>query len=437
MEGTWLAYVLIALVLAFLISGMYIGAALGVASAIILFVVAPKQLTMLPEIAWTSTNIDTYTAVVMFILMGELFTVGGLSDDIFASLATLGRKIRGVLAYASVLSCTVFAAISGSSVATAAAIGKVAAPQMTRRGYDRSLTYGCLAAGGTLGILIPPSLTMILYGTMVGESIGKLFIAGIIPGLILSLTFMATLFLLSKMKPSVFPEIRREAEGSQPRVPVLPALVRLVPAIVIIVLVIGFIYAGVTTATEAGAMGAGLALVYCIVRKGSWRNMIESAKSTARTTSMILFIVLGAQILTYAFSYLGAGEALSRFIGGLPVPPVVILAMFLVLYGIMGCFLDAISMLVITVPVIYPVIMGLGYNSIHFAVLLTLTMELGLITPPVGMNLFVLQGISDEKDFSMVVKGATPFALAFFAIIVVIVAFPSLSLWLPSLVKGR
>jgi C4-dicarboxylate transporter, DctM subunit len=299
---------------------------------------------------------------------------------------------------------------------------------MESRGYDRALTYGSLAAGGTLGILIPPSLIFILYGASVGESVGRLFIAGIIPGLLLSGMFVLYIYIRTVINPNLVP--RREIRSTWGER--LRGLVGVLPIFLIMLFIFGGIYFGVATPTEAAALGvAGALLMAFLNGQLNWQTLRLSIEETLKTNCMILFIVVGAQIMSYTLVTAGIPRGLIALITGLQVEPWVIFFFICIMYLFLGCFMDAISLMFLTLPVVYPIMMSLGYDPIWFGVALVILLEIGLITPPVGMNLFVIQGLA-RGPLSVVAWGAFPFVLIMLVKVLLLSLYPSLALWLPS-----
>jgi len=330
---------------------------------------------------------------------------------------------------AAIAACAIFAAISGSSVATAATIGLVAIPEMMSRGYDRRVVLGTLAAGGTLGILIPPSLPMIVIGAITDLSVGKLFIAGLIPGIILSLVFMTYLGILS-LHTNLVPREAPTPWSEKFRVLKKSIWGALLPPIVL-----GTMYTGIVTPTEAAGVGAVYALIVValVYRNLTPSKLLEILVETMKTTTMVFTIMIGAMVLGFLMTTLQMPQEISTGIGSLPVFPWVIIVLINLLLIVMGMFLEVNSIILITVPILYPIIEKLGYDPIWFSVVMVINMELALISPPVGLNLFVIQGISNAR-FTDVVRGIVPFAFLMVLVLALVLLVPPLSLWLPSLV---
>jgi tripartite ATP-independent transporter DctM subunit len=424
-----LGAILAVAILVFMLLGVRIAMALGVVGLFGLYVLLPKpQLLTVAERSWSSVNSFTLTAVPMFVMMSALLMRSGVTSRMFDSLVRWFGRTPGGLAHASVGAAAIFAAVSGSSVATAATLGRVACPDMIQRGYSAKLTYGVTAAGATLGIMIPPSIPMIIYGSTVGAPVNLLFIAGILPGLALAVLFMAAAFVWSTSVPGAAPRGQRYPMGEK-----LKSLVNVLPFIVVITAVLGSLYAGIATPTEAGALGAAMALILCIAfRRFSWKMLYETAVETATVTSFIMLIVVGAAILSWVFDYLKVPRTLVETIKGADVAPWVVIAFISLVYVILGMFVESISMILMTLPVTYPVVIALGLDPIWFGIYLVTMVELGLITPPVGMVLFVLRGVSGNVPLKEISAGALPFVGIILLFVAIMFMFPGMIGWLPS-----
>ncbi|MEC9435327.1 MAG: TRAP transporter large permease [Pseudomonadota bacterium] len=424
MSGGGLAVVLF---VALLLGGMWIPFALGAAGLILLAITDGwRGLNALGLITWGSVNSFTLTAIPMFLLMAELLLRSGVSHRVYAGLSTLVRRLPGGLLQTNVIGCAVFAAISGSSVATAAGIGTVALPQLLSRGYDRRLSAGTLAAGGTLGILIPPSIAMILYGTFTETSIARLFIAGLLPGLVLTGMFSIYVAGRALMNPAVAPK----EEG--PADPFLTTMANLAPFAVLIAVVLGGIYLGFVTPTEAGAVGSLMALIIGRVwgRLG-WADFMGAVSASVRVSAALLLIVLAAYIFAYALENAGIASELAKWMIGLELSRTEFLIAIFILYAVLGCFIDSIGMMVLTVPLLFPVLPAYDIDVIWFGVVVVILIELGQITPPLGINLFVIQGIWTGK-LGEVVRGSLPFYAIMVLFVGLLALFPGLALLLPS-----
>jgi tripartite ATP-independent transporter DctM subunit len=414
--------------IALLLMGMSIALGLGLLGLLgIAFLLPTPQLQALGERAYTNANSFSLTAVPMFVLMGVLLLRSGVSSALFEAMRIWFGRVPGGLAHASIGASAGFAAVSGSSVATAATIGGMAAPEMISRGYSPRLAYGSIAAGGTLGILIPPSIPMIIYGSMVGASVSALFVAGVIPGLVLTLLFMAVIALWALLNPKSAPPGTAYSLGHK-----LRSSVGAMPFVVLIVLVMGSLYWGVATPSEAGAVGAVLAMAVCVMQRTlDFRTLAESLLETVQTTSFIIIILVGTATFTYIVDYLRLSQELIQMVGGMGLTPFQVFCVVSVVYIILGMFIDPISMMLITLPVTFPMIKAAGFDPIWFGIYLVVMIEVGLLTPPVGMNLFVLRGLSGDVSLQEIAIGAAPFLAIIFAFVGLIYGFPEIVTWLP------
>jgi tripartite ATP-independent transporter DctM subunit len=412
-----------------LLLGVRVALALGLTGTLGLYFLLPQpQLLLLAERSWTSVNSFSLTAVPMFVLMGGLLLKSGVGTEMFDALMRWFGRVPGGIAYASVGASTIFAAVSGSSLATAATLGTVACPEMTRRGYSIRLSYGVVAAGATLGILIPPSIAMIIYGTTVGAPVTVLFIAGIVPGLLLTIAFMAGVLVWSKLVPGAAPAGEAYTMADK-----LRALLGTLPFVVLIVAVLGSLYAGIATPTEAGAIGAAVALVLCLLRRRlTPATLYETALETVRVTSFLLLIVVGASILSWVFDFLRLPRTMVTVVEAAELAPWLVMAAIGLIYVVLGMFIDPISMMLMTLPVTFPIVAAMGFDAIWFGIALVLMIEVGLITPPVGIVLFVLRGIGESVPLKEIVYGVLPFVFIILAFLVVLYLFPEIVAWLPS-----
>jgi len=425
----------VGLLLVLLLSGLWIAFGLGLAGIIVLLLHGgPPALAPLGYVSWNTVESFVLTSVPLFILMGELILRAGLSENFYRSMGLWFHGLKGGLLQSNIVACAVFAAVSGSSVATAAAIGTVAIPEMTRRGYEPKILFGSLAAGGTLGILIPPSIPMIIYGAMVEQSVERLFIAGVLPGIVMSLIFMAYIWVRVAVTPSLVPPAEaRPTWGER-----FSSLAGVAPMFLLILLVLGSIWLGYATPTEAAAVGASAAMVLALAsRRLSWRVFAGSVTSTIRTTCMVLFIIVGAQILTYALVKTGASRALTAWVVDLGLSKWILFAIVTVLYIFLGCIIDGVSMMVLTLPILYPIIIAAGFDPIWFGIALVILIELGNVTPPVGLNMFVIHGISGGRPIGEVIWGSLPFGILMLVVLALIGIFPGLVSWLPSTLVRR
>jgi C4-dicarboxylate transporter, DctM subunit len=370
------------------------------------------------------------TVVPMFVLMGCIAFRIGMSKSIFdASYVILGN-MRGGLTIASILGSAAFAAICGSTSATAAAMGTVALPQMKRYKYDDSLATGCVAAAGTLGILIPPSALLIIYGIITEQSIGKLFVAGILPGLLLAVAFIVTIFIICSRNPMLGPP--GPATTFKDKLRTVPALIEV---IIIFAMVLGGLMTGWFSATQAGGAGAGtVALLGLVRRKLTWKSLIEAAEDTLYIACMVLFIVFGATLFGRFMAVTQIPFMLSSWLSGLPLPPILIMILIVMIHIIGGCFMDGLALIMLTVPILFPTVMALGYDPIWFGIIITLIVEMGAITPPVGINVFVIKGIAVDVALEKIFKGIFPFLCALVVVTIMLIIFPQIVTILPGFV---
>ncbi|MFY0543927.1 TRAP transporter large permease [Brevibacillus sp. H7] len=384
-------------------------------------------LSQLPIIAYKALDDFTVSALPMYVLMSQILLFSGVGRELYDMASKWLRHLPGGLGLATLTCCGIFAAISGSSVATAVTIGTVAIPEMTARGYDRKSVLGLLAAGGTLGILIPPSVPMIIYGSVTGESVGKLFIAGVVPGILLLLIFMVyASWKLRHIKdePASWPE-RWQASRKAIWGLMMPTLI------------IGGIYTGIFTPTEAAAAGVvfSFLIAWLVYRSLTLENLKKILLSTVATNAMILFIIVGAMLFGFILTSLQIPQMLTDLATSWEVSRWVIFILINLLLLVLGCFLETVSILVITLPILYPIITSLGFDPIWFAIIMVVNMELALISPPVGLNLFVLKGIDPNTPIATIVRGAMPYAVIMLLFIVLLSLFPELTTWLVDEVK--
>lgn len=392
------------------------------------FFLTPQMVLTLGDIAWNSQNDFILTAVPLFVLMGELLLRSGLADRMYTALAAWLTWLPGGLLHSNIVACALFAATSGSSVATAATISTVALPNFKGRGYDERLVLGSLAAGGTLGILIPPSINMIIYGAMTNTSVGKLFIAGVIPGLILTGMFMLLIVVISLLRGRGGP---KETKLSlKQKLQLLPGLF---PPMFVFVIVMGGIYFGYATPTEAAAVGVvGTLILGLVAGQMNVRILHAAFKSTICITAMVTLIIVAAFYLNFIISVLGLPQAVTTWVRELGISPVETIFLIILIYLVLGCFLETLSMMITTVPIVVPLVVSLGFDPIWFGILLVVLIELALLTPPVGVNLYVVQGIRDPgKSIGDVILGVLPFILVMLVLVVVLVYLPGLATWLP------
>ncbi|MBU2510700.1 TRAP transporter large permease subunit [bacterium] len=413
--------------------GVRIAFALGLAGTFgLIFFLPFSQLQVIAERSWTSVNSFAFTAIPMFILMGAFLLRSGVSSDLFKVLLMWMGRFPGGIAHATVGACGIFAAVSGSSLATAATMGMTAGPEMIKNRYSPRLAYGVVAAGGTLGILIPPSIAMIIYGSLVGIPIGELFMAGVVPGVVLISAFMIVVLIWSIVQPNAAPRGQQYTWAEK-----IKALTGVLPFLVLIAGVLGSLYLGVATPTESGALGALIAALLCVNKKKmTVRLLFDALLETAQTTSFLIIIVVSASIMGYTFDYIALPKTLVASIIGTSLSPGMVIAALVVIYIILGMFIDSVSMMLMTWSVSVPLVTSLGFDPTWFGVFFVMMIEIGLITPPVGMILFVLQGMSEDADLKEIVFGVIPFVFVFLAVIFLFYLFPELVLWLPHQMSG-
>ena len=417
------------------IAAVPVAAVLGILSFVLDEVSMGGVLTAgVAEIIWDKSKEFILVAVPLFILLGEIMLRAGIARRMYGAVIQWLSWLPGGLMHANIGSCTIFAASSGSSVATAATVGTVAYPEIQKHKYNESLFLGSLAAGGTLGILVPPSINLILYGLLTDTSVPELYLAGIFPGLLLSLLFMATIIIGCLLRPA-WGGTRVETSWND-RIRSLP---HLLPPIVLFAAVVGSIYAGIATPTEAASIGVCVALIIAAgFRTLNFRMLRESFEGTMRTTAMIMLIVFAAIFLNFVLGFMGITQAMLAFIEEMGLSPVETILLIVVFYLLLGMFMETLSMMLTTIPVVFPIVMKLGvpeFSDVWFGILITLLMEAALITPPIGVNLYVVQGIRTRGGkFSDVAIGAMPFVIAMLAMILLLIAMPYLATWLPNIV---
>ena len=375
----------------------------------------------------TVTDLN-FGIIPMFLLMGAFVSHAGISGEIFRAANAFIGHLRGGLGAATVLACGGFAAICGSSVATAATFSAVAYPEMRRNGYPISFATGVIAAGGTLGVMIPPSTILAVYGLITQQDIGKLFIAGILPGLVQILVLLATIWVIVRLRPDFLPRCDRATWAER-----LAALREVWAPVTLFAFVIGGLYGGLFTATEAGGMGAAGAFIIGVLRGRLPLKAIKASLLEAtRTAAAVFTILIGALIFGYFLTITQTPQRITEFLTGLGVGRYGVLTLILLMYLVLGCLMDTMAMIILTVPIIFPVVTQLGFNPIWFGVIIVMTVELGLIHPPVGMNVFVIKSMVKEATFTLIFKGVMPFVAALLAFLVLLVAVPEIALFLPS-----
>ena len=430
----WALLAVLAAFAGFFAGGIYVGAALSSLALLAGFSLSDRPFwNFLGEMIWAPSTNFVLVSVPLFLLMGEIMLRAGLSERLYRGLNVWMGRLPGGLLHTNILACGVFSAVAGSSVATAATMGSVALPYFEKNHYPPKLVLGSLAAGGALGNLIPPGITFIIYGLITETSVGALYIAAIGPSILVVLLFIAVIFYYSyKLKLRADPS----AMGVNWRHKVV-SLSDLLPTTLLIGLVLGTIYAGLATPTESAALGVAGSLILALVdRKLNWKMISESLHATARTTSMIALILFGAYVLNYILSALGVPQMLAKFLTGLPLPGWAIMLVIIGFYLALGTFMEGLSMVICTVPLLFPVVKALGYDPIWFGVVITMLVEIAMISPPDGTVLYVLQGMRRQPGpITDVFSGVLPFMFVYMLAIVILMVFPSIALWLPAVLS--
>jgi len=423
MIGTALAILLVLLALA-----VPVAASLGFLGLALSEIYSRLPLTLaIGELAWATSNNFLLVAIPFFVLLGEILLRSGMAERMYNALVLWVPWLPGGLMHSNIAACAMFAATSGSSVATAATIGTVAMGEIKKHGYSERLFLGTIAAGGTLGILIPPSINLIVYGALTDSSIPKLYLAGIIPGLVLASLFSVTVLVVCLLRPSLGG--KRTHTNWRARVRALPDLI---PPLLIFLAVIGSIYAGLATATESAALGVIAALgVAAWHRRLTVRMLLHAFEGTMRTTAMIMAILIAAYFLNFVIGSIGLTAQVNRLVTGLGLTSTELLLGVIVFYLALGCFMETLSMMVATVPIIAPIMVKAGYDPIWFGVLVVILLETAMITPPVGINLYVVQGLRTRGRIDDVIIGSAPFLVTMLVMLALLSYWPDLALWLP------
>jgi C4-dicarboxylate transporter DctM subunit len=428
-----IGYIGIVVLVILLFSGIHIGVVMGVIGFLGIACISGWDggFAVLRTVPFTTFANYGMSVVPLFILMGVFCFYSGISKELYDCVHKWLGQLRGGLAMATVGACALFAAISGSSLATAATMGSVALPEMKRYRYDPALAAGSISAGGTMGILIPPSIPLVIYGILTSESIGKLLMAGIIPGILQAVFYIITIHILCLWRPSLGPPGPKSSLMEK-----VVSLKAIWAVVVLFTLVIGGIYFGFFSPTEAAGVGACGACIFALMRRRlSWRSFQESITSSIKTTAMIFVIFLGAMILGYFFAVTRLPFEMASFIGGLPVNRYAILILILIVYLFLGCIMDSLAMILLTVPIFYPLIKTLGFDPIWFGIIVVRAMEIGLITPPVGLNVFIIQGITKDVPMYTIFWGIVPFLIADFCHVTLLIVVPQIATFLPGLMK--
>ena len=415
------------------LSGAVLGAALGLTGFAILWFHAEGALQIGVQAVWNMLTTYTLTAVPLFILLGDVLVASGLAAGVYRALAPVFARVPGGLLHTNIAVCTIFGAVSGSSMSVAAAVGSVAYPELKRRGYDRPSVVGSLAGGGTLGLLIPPSLSLLIYGALTDTSIGKLFVAGVVPGLMMACLFSAWIAWAARRNPAMAPE-RGEA---MPLGAILRGTLQIWPLAVMIVAVLGSLFAGIATPTEAAAVGVAAVIVLGFTMGDLTLARLGGAlMSTTRTFAVVGVVFLGAVVLAQAISLLGLPQRMLEFVVSMGLSKYAALLIVVVIYLILGCFFDGLSMMIMTLPIVFPLLTGLGFDPIWLGVVITVMIEIGMLTPPVGMNLFVLVGLTGgEVQLGPAARASVPYWLALLLGVLLMTIVPGIATWLPAMMR--
>ena len=411
-------------------SGAVLGAALGLTGLIILQFAANGATELAVTASWNTFTNFTLSAIPLFILLGDLLIASGVSKRIYTALSPVFRRIPGGLLHSNIAVCTVFGAISGSSMSTAAAVGSIAYPELVRHGYDKKEVVATLAAGGTLGLLIPPSLSLLIYGALTDTSVGRLFLAGVVPGLLLSAMFMAYIYIAARLGRIPAPTAGADT-GDAPAA----GIGQLWPVAILIIAVLGSIAAGIATPTEAAGLSVVVAIVLGFVAGDlTLRGLGRALVSSATTFGAIGFVILGAVVLAQSVSVLGLPRSLIETFSGLGLSKYALLAVVVLIYLILGCFFEGLSMMVMTLPLVFPLMMAAGFNPVWFGVIVTILIEVAVVTPPVGLNLFVITAITNgEVSLAEAGRACVPYWLVMMVLIALLAIVPDIALVLPNL----
>jgi tripartite ATP-independent transporter DctM subunit len=419
----------------FMVAGIEIAPAMGIVAGLGMILFVHQPLDYFARAAFDVMNSFTFTAIPLFVFMGTIYATTGIVRGLFRGAEKMLGNIPGSLASAMIVANAIFGAISGSSVAAAATFGRICFPEMEKAGYDTKMSLGAIAISGTLSVLIPPSLIMIVYGGWMDVSVARLFAGGVVPGVILTVFFVLTVMILVLRKPELAPKTATRQYTLREKV---SSIWDIFPFLVVITLVLGTTFAGIMTPTESASLGAFLSIVLALIfRQMTYKALKESMLLAVNVSAMIAFVLFTARMLGQVFQYIGLTEATATFMLGLELGKYSMLTIICVMYLILGCFFDSLSMLVLTIPFVAPIIKNLGFDYIWFGVLYVVLAEIGLVTPPFGLNLFVLKGVVPKYEITYVFAGTIPFLIPTCILIVLIILFPDLVLWLPHFLYSR
>ncbi len=429
----WAPIVILVGLVVLLALGIEVAIAMGLMAAIGLVFFLDKSLGQFAFTAFDSMNSFTLTAVPLFVFMGALFAHTGTITRLFVGSEKLIGNVPGSLASSVIIANAAFGAMSGSSLAATATFGKIAYPDLEKMGYNHRLSLGAIVVGGTLSVLIPPSIILVVYGGWMSVSVARLFAAGLIPGFVLAALLVLTVTIIVKLNPGHAPQTLKFTFRER-----LEAIRDIGPFIIVIALILGSVFAGIMTPTESAALGAFLSIAMALAyRRMSWRALKESMYSAVSITAMIAFVVFTAKMLSLVFQFMGVTEVFTDFMLGLPFGKFGMVVIICVLFILLGCFFDAFAMLVLTLPFVAPLLHNLGLDLIWFGILYVLLSQIGLITPPFGLNLFVLQSVLPQFNLITIFRGALPFLIPVVIVIGLLIAFPDFALWLPRVLYAR
>lgn len=430
MPPSIIAILILGLLFVLLAGGMPLGFAMGLSGFLgtLLLIDANAALALLGQTAYETSLTYNLSVIPLFVLMGYIAGEAGLNQSLYrACNAWLGHR-RGGLALATIGACGAFAAICGSSLATAATMAQIALPEMRKYRYDDKLATGAVAAGGTIGILIPPSVVMVIYGLLTETSISALFLAGFVPGILTVIGFMAAVSVMTRIDPQLGPPAPRSAMPER-----LKALGSVWGTAALFLLVIGGLYVGLFSPTEAASVGACGAFLLGLVNRKTPRELLgTSLIDTVKTTAMIFTVLIGAILFNNFLILASVPNLVSDWISGLPLGKTAVLLVIVLMYFVLGCLLDSLAMILLTIPIVFPIVKALGYDPVWFGIIIVMVVELGLITPPIGMNVFVIKGMAKDVPLETIFRGVTPFIIAQVILILALIAFPGIALWLPS-----
>lgn len=433
MEPVTIGLIGVAVLIVIFLLGMPVGLTMGLMGMIGFVAIkgADAGMYILARDFWDIWSSYNLTVIPMFVFMGSVAFHAGMSGRLYDGAYTIFGRLRGGLALATVVATALFSAICGSTNATAAAMGRVAIPEMRKYGYNPSLATGCMAASGSLGIMIPPSTVFIVYSLLTEQSVGKLFIAGVIPGLVLAFLFCLTVYVWCRLSPTSAP-----AGGTTTLKQKLMGMTGLLEMAFLFALVLGGLFSGLFSPTQAAAVGTAGAIVIGVARRSfNLRKLWLSLVDTALVSAMVMTILAGATVFGHFMAVTGIPKEASVFLNGLPVPPVLVMILILAIYLLLGMFMDGLAMVTLTVPILYPTVVALGYDPIWFGVIVVLVAEMGVVTPPVGMNVYIIKGVTGDIPLATIFKGACFFLFAMFALAALLLLFPMLATWLPSLIS--